>query len=84
LEGKILIADRGEIAIRIMSACRDLNIDHVVVYTDADRESEHVRQNTTSGPDQNAWRICSYTEVNDILAVADHTGCTAIHPGCGF
>ncbi len=84
LEGKILIADRGEIAIRIMSACRDLNIDYVVVYTAADRESEHVRQNITNGPEQNAWRISSYTEVNDIFAVADHTGCSAIHPGYGF
>ena len=35
-------------------------------------------------PDQNAWRISSYTEPNDIFAVADHTGCTAIHPGYGF
>jgi len=43
-----------------------------------------VQRNITSGPGQNAWRITSYTEPNDIFAVADHTGCTAIHPGYGF
>lgn len=84
MQGKVLIANRGEIAIRIMNACRDLGLDYVVVYTEADKDSEHVRRNVTSGPDQNAWRITSYTEPNDLFAVADHTGCTAIHPGYGF
>ena len=84
MEGKVLIANRGEIAIRIMNGCRDLDLDYVVVYTEADRDSLHVRQNITSGPDQNAWRITSYSEPNDIFAVADHCGCTAIHPGYGF
>ncbi len=84
MEGKVLIANRGEIAIRIMNACKDLGLPYVVVYTEADKDSEHVRQNQTRGPEQNAWRITSYTEPNDIFAVADHTGCTAIHPGYGF
>ena len=84
MQGKVLIANRGEIAIRIMNACRDLGLDYVVVYTEADKDSEHVCRNVTSGPDQNAWRITSYTEPNDIFAVADHAGCTAIHPGYGF
>lgn len=84
LEGKVLIANRGEIAIRIMNACKDLDLEYVVVFTEADKDSEHVHRNITSGPDQNAWRITSYTEPNDIFAVADHTGCTAIHPGYGF
>jgi acetyl/propionyl-CoA carboxylase alpha subunit len=84
LQGKVLIANRGEIAIRIMNACQDLGLDYVVVYTEADQDSEHVVRNQTSGPAQNAWRITSYTEPNDIFAVADHTGCTAIHPGYGF
>jgi len=84
LQGKVLIANRGEIAIRIMNACQDLGLDYVVVYTEADQDSEHVARNQTSGPAQNAWRITSYTEPNDIFAVADHTGCTAIHPGYGF
>ncbi len=67
-----------------MNACKDLDLDYVVVFTEADKDSEHVRRNITSGPEQNAWRITSYTEPNDIFAVADHTGCTAIHPGYGF
>ena len=84
MEGKVLIANRGEIAIRIMDACTDLGLDYAVVYTDPDRDSEHVRRNIVSGEGQNAWRITSYTDPNDILAVADHTLCTAIHPGYGF
>jgi len=84
VEGKVLIANRGEIAIRIMNACQDLGLDYVVVYTDADKDSQHVQRNQTSGPEQNAWRISSYTEPNDIFSVADHTACTAIHPGYGF
>lgn len=84
MEGKVLIANRGEIAIRIMNACKDLGLDYVVVYTDADKDSQHVQLNITEGEGQNAWRISSYTEPNDIFAIADHTGCTAIHPGYGF
>jgi acetyl/propionyl-CoA carboxylase alpha subunit len=84
VQGKVLIANRGEIAIRIMEACKGLGLDYIVIYADADRDSEHVQRNILSGPDQNAWRVTSYTDPNDILAVADHTGCTAIHPGYGF
>ena len=84
MEGKVLIANRGEIAIRIMNACVDLGLDYAIVYTEADKSSEHVQRNITSGPHQNAWRITSYTDPNDILAVADYSGCTAIHPGYGF
>lgn len=84
MEGKVLIANRGEIAIRIMEACTSLGLEYIVVYTDADKDSEHVCRNITSGPEQNAWRVTSYTDPNDIFAVADHTNCTAIHPGYGF
>jgi len=84
VQGKVLIANRGEIAIRIMEACRSLGLDYVVIYTDADRNSEHVLRNHTEGPKQNAWRVTQYTDANDILAIADHTLCTAIHPGYGF
>jgi acetyl-CoA carboxylase, biotin carboxylase subunit len=84
VQGKVLIANRGEIAIRIMEACKDLGLDYTVIYTDADRDSEHVQRNRLSGPDQNAWRVASYTDPNDVLSVADHTGCTAVHPGYGF
>lgn len=85
MKEKVLIANRGEIALRIMEACKSLGLDYVVVYTPADENSEHVRVNLNSkGGGDKAWRISSYTDPNDILAVADHTKCTAIHPGYGF
>ncbi|MEW6220523.1 MAG: biotin carboxylase N-terminal domain-containing protein [Thermodesulfobacteriota bacterium] len=85
MKDKILIANRGEIALRIMQACQDLDLDYVVVYTAEDEDSEHVRRNLDSQSHRGrAWRISSYTDPNDILAVADHTGCTAVHPGYGF
>jgi len=84
VQGKVLIANRGEIAIRIMEACQDLGLEYTIIYTDADRDSEHVQRNRLNGDDQNAWRVASYTDPNDILSVADHTGCTAVHPGYGF
>jgi acetyl-CoA carboxylase biotin carboxylase subunit len=52
---KILIANRGEIAIRIMQACRDLGLDYVVVYTAADEDSEHVRLNQKSLADHQLY-----------------------------
>ena len=68
-----------------MEACKELGIDYVVVYTPADEDSKHVRLNINSKTNRNnAWRISSYTDPNDILSVADHTNCTAIHPGYGF
>ena len=85
MKEKVLIANRGEIATRIMEACKDLGLDYVVVYTSADEDSEHVRRNIDSqGNSRRAFRVASYTDPNDILAVADHAGCTAIHPGYGF
>ena len=85
MKDKILIANRGEIAVRIMNACNDLGLDYVVVYTSADEDSEHVRLNKDSSSNiKKAWRISSYTDPNDILSVADQTKCTAIHPGYGF
>ncbi|MDH4320319.1 MAG: acetyl-CoA carboxylase biotin carboxylase subunit [Desulfobulbaceae bacterium] len=85
MKDKVLIANRGEIAIRIMEACKDLGLDYIVIYTPEDVDSQHVRLNLDSQSNRNkAWRVSSYTDPNDILAVADHTKCTAIHPGYGF
>lgn len=84
VQGKVLIANRGEIALRIMKACQDLGLEYTIIYTDADRDSEHVQRNKQNGNGQNAWRVVSYTDPNDLLSVADHTNCTAIHPGYGF
>jgi len=85
MKDKVLIANRGEIAIRIMRACQELGVDWTVIYTAADENSEHVRLCKDSKSNRRkAWRVSSYTDPNDIFAVADHTKSTAIHPGYGF
>lgn len=84
MKEKVLIANRGEIAIRIARACEELGHDFVMVYTDADKGSEHVSPYLENKSDKKAWRVASYTDPNDILSVADYTACTAIHPGYGF
>ncbi len=81
---KILIANRGEIAIRITRACRELNIGSVAVFSDADRDSLHVflaDQAYNVGP---APSKESYLNIDRILAVAKEAGVDAIHPGYGF
>ena len=85
MKEKVLIANRGEIAIRIANACQSLGLDYVIIYTSADEDSEHVRSHLDSKSQRHkVWRVSSYTDPNDILAIADHTKCTAIHPGYGF
>ena len=81
---KVLIANRGEIALRIMRACRDLGLPSVVVYSEADRDSLPVRladQSVCIGPGLSAK---SYLSVPNILSAALITDCDAIHPGYGF
>lgn len=78
MKDKVLIANRGEIALRIMEACELLGLDHVAVYTKEDEESLHVRFA------KKKYRISDYRDMNDLLAVADEERCTAIHPGYGF
>lgn len=81
---RILIANRGEIAVRILRACRELDIEPVVVYSEADKEALHVQLAERAwciGPARSAE---SYLDTNAILTVARATGCDAIHPGYGF
>ena len=81
---RILIANRGEIALRILRACRELDIEPVVVYSAADAEALHVQlaeQAYCIGP---ARAADSYLNMNAILTVAKAAGCDAIHPGYGF
>jgi acetyl-CoA carboxylase biotin carboxylase subunit len=81
---KILIANRGEIACRIIHACRELGIHSVVVYSEADRTALHVLRADEAvciGPPS---PIESYLSIDKIIAAAKKTGCTAIHPGYGF
>jgi pyruvate carboxylase subunit A len=80
---KILIANRGEIAVRIIRACAEMGITSVAVYTDADRHALHVKKADEAysiGPDSQA----GYLNVHRMVNVARAVGCDAIHPGYGF
>jgi acetyl-CoA carboxylase, biotin carboxylase subunit len=81
---KILIANRGEIALRVIHACRELGIKTVAVYSEADENSLHVRfadEDVCIGPPKSAD---SYLNVPAIISAAEITGADAIHPGYGF
>ncbi|MDL2316080.1 acetyl-CoA carboxylase biotin carboxylase subunit [Desulfovibrio sp. OttesenSCG-928-A18] len=83
-EHKVLVANRGEIAVRIVRACRKLGLNFVCVYTAEDVESGHVLLAREAGGDKALYRVSSYHDANELLAVADIAGATAIHPGYGF
>ena len=81
---RILIANRGEIAVRIFRACREMNIQPVVVYSQGDADALHVQLAEEAyciGPARSAD---SYLNRDAILTVAKQTGCDALHPGYGF
>ena len=81
---KILIANRGEIALRIQRACRELGIKSVVVYSEADRDAKYVKladEAVCIGPAASAQ---SYLNMPAIISTAEVTDAEAIHPGYGF
>ena len=81
---KILIANRGEIALRVILACKELGIQTVAVYSEADRNALHVRfadEEVCIGPPASAK---SYLNIPQVIAAAEVTGAEAIHPGYGF
>ena len=81
---KVLIANRGEIALRVIRACRELGVETVAVYSEADRESLHVRfadDDVCIGPPPSRL---SYLRIPNLIAAAEITGADAIHPGYGF
>jgi acetyl-CoA carboxylase, biotin carboxylase subunit len=81
---KILIANRGEIALRVICACKDLGIRTVAVYSEADRHSLHARfadEAICIGPAKSAR---SYLDIPSVISAAEITNAQAIHPGYGF
>ena len=81
---RVLIANRGEIAVRVIRACRELEIETVAVYSTADEGALHVQMATRSvciGP---ARAADSYLNQEALITAARATGCDAIHPGYGF
>jgi len=84
MNGKVLIANRGEIALRIMRACRELGLPSVVVYSEADRNSLPVRLAEESVCIGESSATESYLREDRILSAGELTGATAIHPGYGF
>ncbi|AEF85731.1 biotin carboxylase (Acetyl-CoA carboxylase subunit A) (ACC) [Treponema primitia ZAS-2] len=81
---RLLIANRGEIAVRIIRTCREMGIETTAVYSTADQDSLHVRMADRAvciGPPPSSQ---SYLNVNNLIMAAVNTGCEAIHPGVGF
>jgi acetyl-CoA carboxylase biotin carboxylase subunit len=84
MPGKVLVANRGEIAVRVLRACRELGLETVAVFSEADREAPHVRYASEAyciGPPPAQE---SYLRGERIIQVALESGAQTIHPGCGF
>ena len=80
---KILVANRGEIAVRIVRACSEMGIKSVAVYTDADRHALHVKK-ADEAYNLGADPVLGYLNAHNIVNLAVASGCDALHPGYGW
>lgn len=81
---RVLVANRGEIALRIIRACHEEGLEAVAVYSDADRLSPHVRAANDAVAIGSPAASESYLNIQKLIDAAKHTGCEAVHPGYGF